>query len=143
MRSLQGIRIMPTSGGQMNDRPEPAAAGPKAAVQPLTPAQFAAHLEGSWRKLWCIGAAIVGDRVMADDVLQEAAMIALGKLSQFDPRTSFAAWMAQIVRFVALNQARRRQRTAAVPLLGANVESPPPRGQSAEGPAAITSRGTL
>lgn len=35
-------------------------------------------------------------------------MIALGKLEQFDPQTNFLAWMARIVRFVALNHGRRR-----------------------------------
>jgi RNA polymerase sigma-70 factor (ECF subfamily) len=94
----------------------------------LTPAAFAVQFEGSWRKLWCIGAAVVGDRAQADDVLQEAAMIALGKLSQFDPHTSFAAWMAQIVRYVALNHARRRHRNSAAPLephtIAARSEAP-------------------
>jgi len=58
--------------------------------------------------LWCIAAAVVGDRSAADDVLQESAMIALGKLDQFEPESNFTAWMARIVRFVALNAGRRR-----------------------------------
>jgi RNA polymerase sigma-70 factor (ECF subfamily) len=96
--------------------------------------------------LWCIAAAIVMDRAAADDVLQEAAMIALGKLSQFDARTSFAAWMAQVVRFVALNHARRRQRHAAVPLESVQVQrgilarpDSPPAGSHMP----ISSRGSL
>ncbi len=35
-------------------------------------------------------------------------MIALGKLDQFDPGSNFTAWMARIVRFVALNHGRKR-----------------------------------
>ncbi len=35
-------------------------------------------------------------------------MIALGKLDTFDPESNFLAWMARIVRFVALNHGRRR-----------------------------------
>jgi RNA polymerase sigma-70 factor (ECF subfamily) len=58
--------------------------------------------------LWCIAVAIVGDRHLAEDVLQEAAVIALRKLDDFDASTSFTAWMGQIVRYVALNSARRR-----------------------------------
>jgi RNA polymerase sigma-70 factor (ECF subfamily) len=58
--------------------------------------------------LWALAAAILGDRVGAEDVLQEAALIALAKLDQFEPGTSFPAWMGRIVRFVALNQARKR-----------------------------------
>jgi RNA polymerase sigma-70 factor (ECF subfamily) len=56
--------------------------------------------------LWCIAAAIVRDRALADDTVQEAAVVALGKLDEFDPGTSFSAWAGQIVRYVALNQRR-------------------------------------
>lgn len=34
----------------------------------------------------------------------------MGKLQDFDSSTNFTAWMSQIVRFVALNEARGRQR---------------------------------
>jgi RNA polymerase sigma-70 factor (ECF subfamily) len=77
----------------------------------LTPAGFAARFEDAWPTLWYIAAAVLGDRSAADDVLQEAAMVALGKLSQFDPQTNFTAWMGKIVRFIALNHARRKNRT--------------------------------
>ena len=40
-------------------------------------------------------------------------MVALGKLEQFDPASNFVAWMGQIVRFVGLNHARRRNRWIA------------------------------
>jgi RNA polymerase sigma-70 factor (ECF subfamily) len=81
----------------------------------LTPAEFAARFEGARQTLWYIAAAVLSDRTGADDVLQEAAVIALGKLSQFDAQTNFTAWMGRIVRFVALNHARRRiKSTAAV-----------------------------
>lgn len=36
--------------------------------------------------------------------------MALGKLSEFDPATSFTAWMSQIVRYVALNAGRKHAR---------------------------------
>ncbi|MCC6792529.1 MAG: RNA polymerase sigma factor [Thermomicrobiales bacterium] len=57
-----------------------------------------------------MAASVLGRREQADDVLQEAAMIALGKLDEFDANTSFEAWMAQVVRFVALNAARKHAR---------------------------------
>ena len=63
--------------------------------------------------LWCIAASVLSDRAHADDVVQEAAAISLTKLDQFDPGTSFPAWVGQIVRFVALNELRRRQRQRA------------------------------
>lgn len=80
----------------------------------LSPEVFAARFTACSRTLWCVAAAILGDPGLAEDVLQEAAVIALRKLDQFEPDTSFAAWMTQIVRYVALNHARRRSRHPAV-----------------------------
>ncbi len=77
----------------------------------LTPDGFASRFTACSRTLWCIAAAIVGGPEGAEDVLQEAALIALRKIDQFDPDTTFSVWMAQIVRYVALNQARRRNRS--------------------------------
>ena len=76
----------------------------------ITSTEFGALFERVARKLWCVAAAVTSDRDRASDVVQEAAVIALGKLDEFDPGTSFDAWMAQIVRFVALNERRRTQR---------------------------------
>ncbi len=76
----------------------------------LTPEAFAEAFVASSRSLWCIAAGVLGDRTGADDVLQEGAMIALAKLDKFDPDTNFLAWMGRIVRYVALNHARRRRR---------------------------------
>jgi RNA polymerase sigma-70 factor (ECF subfamily) len=77
--------------------------------------QFSAQFAASFRTLWLLAAGIVRDSAAAEDVVQEAAIIALGKLDQFEPGTNFTAWMGQIIRFVALNQSRkeRRRRTAA------------------------------
>lgn len=65
--------------------------------------------------LWGIAAGVVFDRNLAHDIVQDAAAIALTKLQEFHPGTAFVAWMAQIVRYVALNEARRRQRQRAEP----------------------------
>ncbi len=62
--------------------------------------------------LWCVAAGVLGDRATAEDVLQEAALAALGKLDSFRPDSSFVAWMSQTVRFVALNHRRKRERRA-------------------------------
>ncbi len=80
----------------------------------LNPEMFAGRFTACSRRLWCVAAGILGDPNLAEDVLQEAAVIALRKLDQFDPETSFTAWMTQIVRYVALNFARRRSRHDAV-----------------------------
>ncbi len=81
----------------------------------LRPNDFAERFTACSRTLWCIAAAVAG-RNQAQDVLQEAALIALGKLHQFDPATSFTAWMGRIVRFCALNLARHRARRRTLPL---------------------------
>jgi RNA polymerase sigma-70 factor, ECF subfamily len=67
-------------------------------------------------KLWCIASAILRDPAGADDVVQEAAVVAMDKLHEFDPdhpSTSFVAWMGQIVRYTALNEHRRKRRESA------------------------------
>lgn len=75
---------------------------------------FASRFREAQRKLWWVAASVLGRREQVDDVLQEAALIAISKLDEFDPDTSFEAWMAQIVRFVALNDARKRSRRSTM-----------------------------
>lgn len=83
----------------------------------LTREEFESRYLSCARTLWCIAAAVTGRREGAEDVVQEAAVVALGKLDEFEAGTSFEAWMSQIVRFVALNSRRRsiRSKVAAVP----------------------------
>ena len=77
---------------------------------------FAAEYEKAYRVLWVVAAGVLGRSAGAEDVVQEAAVLALGKIGQFEPGTHFAAWMAQMVRFVALNHLRKQTRTQAAPL---------------------------
>lgn len=83
----------------------------------LSREEFASRYLSCARTLWCIAAAVTGRREGAEDVVQEAAVIALGKLDEFEAGTSFEAWMSQIVRFVALNSRRRsiRSKVSAAP----------------------------
>jgi RNA polymerase sigma-70 factor (ECF subfamily) len=74
------------------------------------PIEFARNFSGAYRTLWTIAAGIVNDPFIAEDVVQEAAVTALGKLAEFEPNTNFTAWMAKIVRYIALNQSRRTKR---------------------------------
>lgn len=78
--------------------------------------EFAAHFRDSFRVLWLIAVGIIGDSSLAEDAVQEAAIIALEKLDQFTPGTNFKAWAGRIVRNVALNRARseRRRRVTSV-----------------------------
>ena len=87
-----------------------------AAPQPWTPDQFAAQFEQAYPYLWLVAAGFTVDRASAEDLVQEAAVVALEKLGAFTPGTNFRAWMAQIVRLRAMNQNRKavRQRTSPV-----------------------------
>lgn len=100
----------------------------------LTREEFARRFQSASARLRCVAFAIVGDRAEADDLVQEAAVVALTKLSQYREGTNFNAWMTQIVRFTALNAGRLRARrdTAATDPAGlerragdAPAESPP------------------
>lgn len=82
----------------------------------MTPPQFADEFQASFRLLWLVARGIVSDPAAAEDIVQEAALVALEKLDQFQPGTSFTAWMAQMVRFVALNENRRHHRRSHAPL---------------------------
>src|SRR5687767_9016051 len=73
-------------------------------VPDALPIEFARNFRDSYRTLWTIAAGIVNDPFIAEDVVQEAAVTALGKLNEFEPNTNFTAWMAKIVRYIALNQ---------------------------------------
>ncbi|MBI4717542.1 MAG: RNA polymerase sigma factor [Planctomycetes bacterium] len=73
-------------------------------------AEFCAQFQASFRVLWLIAAGTVGEASLADDVVQDAALIALGKLDDFQPGTNFTAWMGRVVRYVALNQARKERK---------------------------------
>ncbi len=86
------------------------------------PREFADQFRDAYRVFWLIAAGIVRDRVLADDVVQEAAIVALGKWEQFKPGTSFRAWMGQIVRYVAFNHSRSERRRRASGMEPAAVE---------------------
>ena len=76
----------------------------------LEPGEFTARFQAASRTLWVIAAAVLGRRSDAEDVLQEAAMIGLRKIADFEEGTNFSAWMGGIVRNVARNHARKRSR---------------------------------
>lgn len=69
-------------------------------------------------------------------------MVALGKLSEFDPATNFDSWMGQIVRFVALNMARQKRRDASALTDPAAMDAHAGRSAAAPAPA-VDLRGRL
>jgi RNA polymerase sigma-70 factor (ECF subfamily) len=75
---------------------------------------FASLFMASFRQLWLIAVGVVQDASLAEDVVQESALIAMGKFHAFQRGTNFAAWMARIVQFVARNHSRLQRRRRAV-----------------------------
>ena len=88
---------------------------------------FAVEYERAYRVLWTVAAGVLGGPTGAEDLVQEAACLALAKQDQFAPGTNFAAWMAQMVRFVGLNQLRKDSRTRTARLDQTDVAGHLPR----------------
>jgi RNA polymerase sigma-70 factor (ECF subfamily) len=101
-------RRAPTEGRPRGDGRRPRGA--------LTAEEFAARFQQAARVLWAVAAGVLGESSQVEDVLQESAVIALGKLEDFETGSNFTAWMARVVRFVALNHARRQRRRATTPV---------------------------
>ena len=82
----------------------------KVAPESVRTEEFPAQLADSYARLLVVAAAVLGTREGADDVVQEAALVGLRKWSTFRAGTNFTAWMAEIVRNIALNERRKTQR---------------------------------
>lgn len=88
----------------------------------LEPGEFSERFEGVKGTLWLIAAGMLGGgraREDADDVVQEAAIVGLSKLMEYETSSGdggFTAWMGQIVRNIARNHIRKqhRRRTVAI-----------------------------
>ena len=85
------------------------------ASQVMDRQSFAAQYHAAYSRLWQIATGMIGDRAHAEDIVQEAAVIALKKVHSYDPNASFAAWMAAIVRRCSLNYIRKLRNRATVP----------------------------
>lgn len=106
--------------------------------------EFARLYQQHWRMLWSAAVAVVGDRTLAQDVVQQAAVVGLTRLEQFDPATSFGAWMVQIVRNIALNEGRKRVRRRTGSLDHAAHDGPADaRIDATESAWVVTGRGQL
>jgi len=106
-----------TGGSEIHSDP-----GAASGVGQLEPAEFAQLFKKSFRVLWWIAAGIVSDRAMAEDIVQEAAVLGLSKLDQFRVGSDFTAWVGQMVKFIALNHARKRQRRHTVSIDGSELD---------------------
>jgi len=79
------------------------------------PDSFAAHYREAYSKLTLVAAGVTGDRQSPEDIVQEAAIIAFQKASQFTAGTNFGAWMSEIVRRCALNHRRKSRQRKTYP----------------------------
>jgi RNA polymerase sigma-70 factor (ECF subfamily) len=86
-----------------NRRPETGTAPPDTADAQ----EFAAHYQQVYRRLTLVAAGVTGERSSAEDIVQEAAVIAFEEIHQFERGTNFSAWLAEIVRRCALNHRRK------------------------------------
>lgn len=108
-RGPDGPLTSSVSKGGDASHPSIPAPGPDGAGR-LLAADFAARFGESWKVLWCAAVAIVRDRTQAQDLVQQAAVVGLENLNDFQPGTSFVSWMVRIVKNLALNEARSRAR---------------------------------
>lgn len=102
--------------------------------------QFAELFRAQSPALKVVAAAILGSTKDAEDVVQEAAAIALTKTRELAEIRSFPAWMTQIVRYVALNARRGEKRRRLLATTLAPLAEPSHHTKPSPG---IDSRGTL
>lgn len=78
--------------------------------------EFAFQYQSIHAEMCLVAASIVKDGTEAEDIVQEAAVIALRKRDTFEIGTNFTAWVTQIVRYCAANHNRKsnRRRTLAM-----------------------------
>ena len=61
------------------------------------------------KAMYNVALRITGDTLEAEDVLQEAFLIAFDKIASYRNEASFGAWLKKIVVNAALNQVRKRK----------------------------------
>ena len=108
--------------------------------QSITEQQFADLLDQAYPKLWTLACAILKDRTLAEDVVQDAAITGLRKIADFRAGTNFTVWMGQIVRFTSLNYLKSAKRRKAMPLDVHLVEEPVAQQQNSQ---SVTTGGEL
>lgn len=117
--------------------------GEKTQPASLDKAEFESLYRKSRSSLWCIAAGML-DQTQADDIVQEAALIAYERRDRFTAGTSFLAWTGRIVRNLALN-ARRRRKEQSITTIGAEDRTlVSPNGVKAgDGQVPVTNHGEL
>lgn len=81
----------------------------------LTPEAYASAWQQDRARVWALALGLLGHRADAEDLVQEAVVVGLQRLDQFQPDTRFVAWMGQIVRHLAMNHRRKKVRRQTQP----------------------------
>jgi RNA polymerase sigma-70 factor (ECF subfamily) len=84
-------------------------------TQANTARTFANRCRNASTRLACIAAGIVGNRDDAEDIVQQAIVIAIEKNNEFESESHFVGWLAGIVRNCALNHRRKAARRKTQP----------------------------
>lgn len=75
------------------------------------------------RPLLAYALALVPDSSAAEDLVQEAFVVAYRRLGDFDPARDFGAWMRGIIRHEAMAWRRERQRASLPPEVMSELEA--------------------
>lgn len=86
-----------------DERPDLAAGDPR---------RLEALVARHWAAAYHLALPLTGDPAAAEDAAQDAFVRVLEQASRFDPRRAFRPWLLRIVRNVALDQRRARERRA-------------------------------
>jgi len=88
----------------------------------LSDREFAELFKVSFRVLWTIAVGITRSRTLAEDVVQEAAIVGLSKLDEFERGSNYSAWMGRTVRYLALNMVRKERKRSGVDFDSSELE---------------------
>ncbi len=81
----------------------------------MDPEQFAAEYREAYPRLIVLAAGMTGDRSHAEDIVQQAVLIAMENLHQFQPGTSFLSWLSGIVSRCSVNHRRKTRNRKTFP----------------------------
>lgn len=107
------------------------------------PEAFAAHYRAAYSRMTLVAAGIIGDRAAAEDIVQDAAVIAFQRAGEFEPGSNFTAWLAEIVRRCALNHRRKRLHRRTYPADPATLATVHGSDSASASAQAIGQRGEL
>lgn len=71
---------------------------------------FAHEYQKVYPRLWLLAAGLLGDPSNADDVVQEAMIVAFDRIEEFREGSNFAVWLSAIVRRLVSNLRRKAAR---------------------------------